>query len=521
MKLGVVFWAIVAGASVFAAPPETAPPRLPYEAKNFAEPQSRIDDFIFAKLTKEGLRAANPCSDAVFVRRIFIDLIGTLPTGKEVTDFFNDPAADKRSKLIDQLFARDEFADYWALRWADVLRVKAEFPINLWPNPTQAYHRFLHDCVKANLPVNRFARRLLTATGSNMRVPETNFFRAVQNRDPRSLAAAVSLAFMGVRQEAWPPAKLDSLAVFFSRLSYKPTSEWKEEIVIFDPSKPAPTAPVTMPDGQVLTIPPTADPRAVFADWLLQPGNPWFARSVANRCWFWLLGRGLVNEPDDFRQDNPPSHPELLAYLEKEFVSHGYDMQSLLRLIVNSRTYQLSSLPAVADPRAIEWFGCYPLRRLDAEVLIDALCAITGTTETYSSLIPEPFTFLPEGTRAIALPDGSISSSFLELFGRPPRDSGLAAERNPNPSAAQRLHFLNSSHVRTKIEKSPLLHTILRSAAPGQAANQLYLHILSRYPTDNEVRLLREMVTATPNRLNAFTDITWALLNTTEFLCRH
>ena len=512
---------IFCGTAAFAAPPEAAVPRLPYEAKSFAVPQSKIDEFVFAKLAKASLPPAQPCSDVVFVRRIFLDLIGTLPTSDEVTAFLNDKSADKRGKLVDRLFTRDEFADYWAMRWADVLRVKAEFPINLWPNPAQAYHRLLRTCVQTNLPVNRFARGLLTATGSNMRVPEANFFRAVQSREPRSLAAAASLAFMGVRQESWTAAELDSLAVFFSRVGYKATSEWKEEIVLFDEAKPAPTAPVTLPDGQVLTIPPDADPRVVFADWLLQPKNPWFARCFANRCWFWLLGRGLVNEPDDFRRNNPPSHPELLAYLANELVSHGYDMRYLLRLIVSSRTYQLSSIPATADPRALEWFGCYPLRRLDAEVLIDALCAVTGTTESYSSLIPEPFTFLPEGTRAIALPDGSISSSFLELFGRPPRDSGLAAERNLNPSADQRLHFLNSSHVRLKIEKSPALRAVLRSAAPYQAANQLYLLILSRPPTDAELSLFRQSVAAAPNRQNAIADFIWALLNTTEFLCRH
>ena len=516
-RFGVI--ATLAGAAAaFAAPA----PRPPFEAAAFATPQSRIDEFVFAKLIKAGLSPAAPCADAVFIRRVYLDLIGTLPTADEVTAFLAERASDKRAKLVDRLFAREEFADYWAMRWADVLRVKAEFPINLWPNPAQAYHRLLRSSVQANLPVNRFARGLLTATGSNMRVPEANFFRAVQSREPRGLAAAASLAFMGVRQEAWTTAELDALAVFFSRVGYKATSEWKEEIVLFDQAKPAPASPVTMPDGKVLTIPPDADPRTVFADWLLRPDNPWFARCFANRCWFWLLGRGLVNEPDDFRRDNPPSHPELLDYLAKEFTNHGYDMRHLLRLIVNSRTYQLSPLPTGTDPRLPEWFGCYPLRRLDAEVLIDALCAVTGSSESYTSLIPEPFTFLPEGTRAIAIPDGSISSSFLELFGRPSRDSGLAAERNPQPSAAQLLHFLNSSHVRGKIEKSVALRDLLRGTGkPGEAVTQLYLRLLSRPPSDDEQRLFRETMTTAPNRRDAIIDLTWVLLNTTEFLCRH
>jgi hypothetical protein len=497
-------------------------PRQPFETSTFAVPQSRIDDIVFARLAKDGLTPALPCSDAVFIRRVFLDLTGTLPTRDEVAAFLADKASAKRTKLLETLFERDEFADYWAMKWCDLLRVKAEFPINLWPNPAQAYHRLLRSCLRSNLPLDRFARGLLTASGSNMRVPESNFFRAVQNREPRSLAAAVSLAFMGVRQESWSPAELDSLTVFFSRVGYKSTLEWKEEIVFFDEATPAAKSPVQMPDGQALTLPPDRDPRVVFADWLLQPNNPWFARNLANRAWYWLMGRGIIQEPDDIRSDNPPSHPDLLAYLEKEFASHGYDLRHLFRLIVNSRTYQLSCIPGSADPRVLELFGAYAIRRLDAEVLIDAICAVTGTSETYSSAIPEPFTFLPDGARAIALPDGSISSSFLELFGRPPRDSGLEAERNSNPSAAQRLHLLNSSQIRSKIERGPALRKLLRNPGqPNNIANLLYTAILCRPPTAEEITLLRETLGAAANRTETLLDLTWALFNTTEFLCRH
>lgn len=504
-----------------AAPAAAPPPGAPFEAKTYQVPQSRIDDFILARLAKEKRTLANPCSDAVFVRRIHLDLIGTLPTADEVAAFLDDPAMDKRARLIEQLFLRSEFADYWAMRWGDLLRVKAEFPINLWPNPAQAYHRLLRASVQTNLPVDRLARGLLTATGSNMRVPEANFYRAVQSREPRALAAAASLAFMGVRQDAWTTAEMDALSACFSRVGYKATSEWKEEIVFFDTTKPGPAKPVTMPDGRLLPLPAETDPRVAFADWLLRPDNPWFARHFANRAWFWLFGRGLVHEPDDFRRGNPPSHPELLAHLTKEFAGHGYDLRHLLRLIANSRTYQQSALPA-APGAAPEWFASYPLRRLDAEVLIDALCQVTGTTEAYSSPIPEPFTFLPEGTRAIALPDGSISSSFLELFGRPSRDSGLAAERNLNPSAAQRLHFLNSSHVRGKLEKSTLIRDAQRGrAGANESITRLYLTILSRRPTPAELDVFRDTLATAASRWDAAVDLTWALLNTTEFVCRH
>jgi hypothetical protein len=521
-RIASVLLLLLAALSPAAHPAEAPLPREPFETSSFAVPPGRIDAIVFARLAKDGLAPALPCSDAVFIRRVFLDLIGTLPTGDEVSAFLSDKASDRRSKLVEALFTRDEFADYWAMKWCDLLRVKAEFPVNLWPNPAQAYHRLIHTCLRNHLPMDRFVRGLLTASGSNMRVPEANFFRAVQNREPRSLAAAVSLTFMGVRQESWTPAELDSLAVCFSRLGYKSTMEWKEEIVFFDEAKPAATAAVKMPDGQLLAIAPERDPRGVFADWLIRPDNPWFARNLANRAWYWLLGRGLIHEADDVRKTNPPSHPELLAFLEKEFVGHGYDMRHLFRLIVNSRTYQLSCIPAGDNPRVLELFGAYPIRRLDAEVLIDAICAVTGSGESYSSAIPEPFTFLPDGSRAIALPDGSISSSFLELFGRPARDSGFESERNSNPSAAQRLHFLNSSQIRSKIEQSPALRKLARNAgAPNNAATQLYTAILCRPPTEAEKSLVRDVLGATANRKEALIDLTWALFNTPEFLCRH
>lgn len=204
------------------------------------------------------------------------------------------------------------------------------------------------------------------------------------------------------------------------------------------------------------------DPREVFADWLIDPKNPWFTRNIVNRIWAWLLGRGIIHEPDDIRPDNPPSNPELLAYLEKELIAAKYDLRHLYRIILNSQTYQLSAIPASDKPQAEVNFAHYPLRRLEAEILIDALNQITGTTEKYSSAVPEPFTFIPEEQRSIELADGSITSSFLEMFGRSSRDTGLVGERNNSPSAAQRLHLLNSSHIQKKIEQGPVV-------APGRS----------------------------------------------------
>ena len=250
--------------------------------------------------------------------------------------------------------------------------------------------------------------------------------------------------------------------------------------------------------------------------------DPQFAKNIVNRAWSWLLGRGIVQEPDDFRADNPPSNPELLAFLEKDFVSSGYDFKQLYRLILNSKTYQLAAIPQSNSPEAAANFAFYPLRRLDAEVLIDALDQITGADEKYSSAIPEPYTFIPDNLRSIALPDGSITSSFLEMFGRPPRDTGLESERNNRITAAQKLTLLNSSLMQKKIESSRMIEFQTSSSrAPADIATGMYLGILSRFPTAAETRTAQDYFQSGIGKRQAAVDLAWALMNSTEFLYRH
>jgi hypothetical protein len=436
---------------------------------------------------------------------------------------------------------------------------------------------------------------LLTASGSNFEVPQVNFYRALQSREPEAIARTVALTFMGTRADQWPPGQLSDMAVFFSSVGYKSTKEWKEEIVFWDPEKaleprhpltrpsavaraaadksdplsptgragrseghPAATSPsprdagagrggadqiqtgtsspqpfpplrgregacwATFPDGTRANLKGDRDPRAVFADWLIDPQNPWFTRTIVNRVWSWLLGRGLIDAPDDIRADNPPSDPELLAFLEQELISSHYDLKHIYRLILNSKTYQLSCVPRAAQPQVADHFACYPLRRLEAEVLIDAINQVTGSSEQYSSPIPEPFTVIPAGQRSIALPDGSITSSFLELFGRPPRDTGLESERNNRITAAQRLHLLNSSHIQRQIEQSRMVQAEVRSSrTPREITAALYLGVLSRFPTEDELKSAETYLQSGANRRQAVTDLAWALINSAEFLYRH
>src|ERR1019366_1812154 len=343
---------------------------------------NRIDELVFGKLKEKGITPAAPCSDGAFVRRVYLDVIGTLPTAQEAKAYLKDTDPNKRQILIDRLLERKEFAEYRAMKWGDILRVKSEFPINLWPNAVRAYDQWIRASVRENMPYDKFARALLTSSGSNFRDPPVNFYRALQRKDPQTTARAVALTFMGVRPEGLPTERWSGMATFFSQVGYKATLEWKEEIVFFDPRKPLPTstsAEAVFPDGTKASVLPDQDPRMVFADWLITPQNPWFTRNIANRVWSWLLGRGIIHEPDDIRPDNPPSNPELLAHLEQELIAARYDLKHLYRLILNSKTYQLSCIAASEHPEAADLFASYPVRRLEAEVLIDAICQITGT----------------------------------------------------------------------------------------------------------------------------------------------
>ncbi len=485
--------------------------------------RNAIDTRVMSTLRKQGIEPANLCSDGVFIRRVYLDVIGTLPEPQVVRKFLQDSSPRKRAVLIHALLKRDEFADYWSLKWCDLLRVKAEFPINLWPNAVQAYHRWIHDCLVENMPYDRFARELLTSSGSNFRVPQVNFYRAIQGREPSAIAGAVALTFMGVRLEEWPESRRSGMEAFFSRVAYKNTAEWKEEIVYLNSAKTEPLNAV-LPNGVAVQIQPGKEPREVFADWLTAPENPWFARNIVNRIWAWLLGRGIIHEPDDIRPDNPAVHPQLLTYLEKELVKANYDLRHIYRLILNSRTYQQSSIPRSDHPDAEALFAYYPVRQLDAEVLVDALCWISGTRESYSSAIPEPFTFIPEENRSIKLADGSITSQFLEMFGRPARDTGLESERNNQPTDAQRLHLLNSTHVQNKIERSWRLRGLVNTAKGNRRTlvSTIYVTILSRYPTQDELAAAQKYFqTKGMNLRQAANDLVWALINTKEFLYRH
>jgi hypothetical protein len=514
--LAVLLVAAICGA----ATPETG--TNVFESTTTPVAASQLDNLVFAQLARLNIQPVL-CSDAVFIRRAYLDVLGTLPTAKEARDFLKDSDPNKRSRLVDQLLERDEFADYWAMKWGDVLRIKAEFPVNLWPNAAQAYHRWVRASLAENKPYDKFVREMLTSSGSNFRVGPVNFYRAIQNRTPEGIARAVALTFMGARAESWPTNRLAGMTAFFSQIGYKPTGEWKEEHVFWDPlgastipgnsapgraaiaaigsnvvtqaSEPVPTnvaTPVAVfPDGTKATLTLDRDPREVFADWLITPRNPWFTRSIVNRVWAWLLGRGIIQEPDDIRDDNPPANPAVLAFLEQQMIADRYDLKRLYRWILNSQTYQLSSITCARAPQAEAGYAGYTVRRLDAEVLIDAINKITGGSDLYTSAIPEPFTYIPKGVPAVAIPDGSITSPFLALFGRSARATGMESERDNKPTPAQWLYLLNSNELQRKLEQGTNLQAIISGTRkPPQIIEDLYLTILSRLPTADEIKAI-------------------------------
>jgi hypothetical protein len=526
------------------------------ESADPPKPANGIDEVVFAKLKSLGIQPIL-CSDAVFIRRAYLDLTGKLPSAAEARAFIEESDPNKRVALIDDLLERESHFDYWAMKWSDILRVKAEFPVKVWPNAAQAYHRWIWESIAQNKPYDQFARELLTSSGSNFRVGSVNFYRAIQDKTPEGTAAAVGLALMGTRIHNWPEDRQAALAVFFSQVGYKPTSEWKEEIVFWDPlnstAVPGSVAPgidavaksVTVtnqipqalekpltqnaplsaifPDGTKATIPPTRDPRDVFADWLIQAENPWFTQAIVNRTWAWAMGRGIIHEPDDIREDNPPSNPELLAYLEKQFVASNYDLKQLKRLIFTSTTYQFSSIPTSDKPEAGANFASYRLRRVEAEVLNDAINDITGSSDLYTSAVPEPFTYIPDSMSAVELADGSVTSSFLTLFGRSARATGMERERVNELASPQWLHMLNSATIQNKLQSGPKLAALMNAGgSPQEIAERLYLTVLSRFPTEADVQAAEEHTqTGVVKGRDAWIDLAWALINSPEFLLRH
>ncbi len=510
----------------------------PFESEKISlSPNSEINRILKQGWKEHMLPEAKRCSDAVFLRRACLTVAGRLPDLEEARAFLKDTSKDKRSRLIDRLLASEEFADLLTMRFADMLRIKSEFPINLWPNAVQLWHRRIRSDLLAGRSYRDMAREMLTASGSNFRVPHANFFRASADRSPEGLAKIAAQTFLGIRLEDLSPEQRKEFAAFFSRIRYKSTDEWKEEILFCDPV-PAIVNACTI-NGEHFTIrSPEQDPRTVFADWLLKEDNPYFARAAVNRAWFWIFGRGILADPDrmplvpgfwdrvtgwiggNAAEAEEPFQRELLALLEKEFRASRYNFRELYRVILNSDAFQASS---IGPETSAERFAVYPVRRLEAEILVDALASVSDGYDSYMSVIPEPFTFLPKKTRTVTIADGSISTGVLDYFGRPPRDSGLLKERNNAVTEAQRLYLMNSGTLYGRLSALPWKLFKNKKLNDDQRMEELYLFLLSRYPTAEERKKIYEYQRsfAPRERYRVWPDLAWVLVNSKEFLYYH
>ncbi len=488
-----------------------------------------IDDLVLAKLKKLGLAPSASATDSTFLRRVYLDAMGVLPTAEEVENFLGSKDPEKRTKLIESLFTRSEFIDYWAYKYSDLLLVSSK---KLRPNAMWAFYNWIRDSVKENKPWDQFTREIFTGTGDTLQNGALNYF--VLHKDPIDLTENVTLAFMGQRLtcarchnhplEKWTQKQYFQMANMFSRVGLKNGSEPGDTVVFAKASgdinhprllKPLPPTPL---DGTSMSLDSTEDRRLPFAAWLTSPKNDMFARAIVNRIWGNFFWRGIVDAVDDLRATNPASNEELLAALTKDFVAHKFDTQYLMRVIMNSATYQLSSDANATNQNDNRYFSKYIVKRLPAEVLLDAMSQVTG--------VPTAFANYPKGFRAMQLPDVQVKSDFLSAFGRPPRILCDAAERSVEPSIAQALHVINGDTLNKKLSAPDGFAALSLKLGLSNARllETLYLSAYSRYPSETEKASILGALngaSVAPSgaiRQKQIEDMMWALLSSKEFM---
>lgn len=500
-----------------------------------------VDRHVFAKQRELQLVPTELVRDEVFLRRVYLDVTGTLPTANEARRFLDSTESNKRAKLIDELLERDEYAQFWALKWADLMRGS---DVTISRRGVHSFHRYLVERFRADRPFDEFARETLTSLGNTLHKPGANFHRIA--RTPDEAAEAMAQLFLGVRIgcakchnhpfEALTQDDYYGLAAYFARVKFKGKQFMVDDEIIYldrngdvrHPTKNVNLAPAAFgtpasampgynnPAGE---LGPDDDRRERLVSWLTRPENPYFARSTVNRVWYHLFGRGIVEPVDDFRDTNPPSNPELLDQLAVEFVQSGYRIKPVLRLILNSSTYQLDARPVAKQSKlaanAEPYFTHAVPRMLTAEQLLDAVSSVIG--------VPEEFPGYPRGTRAIELAEGAIEHPFLKAFAKPVRDVTCECAREDDPSLSQVIHLLNNRGIvdNLKSSSSHVSSLLTSGKSDDEVAEQIYLLTLSRRPTTSERVLIHAHVANVGGRKLGFYDLQHALLNSNEFLLRH
>ncbi|MSO21763.1 MAG: DUF1553 domain-containing protein [Acidobacteria bacterium] len=501
-----------------------------------------IDELVLRQLQTLQLPPSQPCDDATFIRRVTIDIAGRLPTPAETRSFLSDPDSRKRQKWIDFLLASPEYAGYFANKWNAILRNKRRDETSVRGN--FLLYAWIRQSLRENKPYDRLMREIVTASGDIGRTPPVTWFREVQQIEDQVQDTAQ--IFLGVRLqcarchhhpfEKWSQQDYYGFSAFFSRLGRKPGNLSGEQVVFHErgtaaainPRTKLPVKPTAL-GSAALDILPDQDPREALADWIASKENPFFARMLVNRYWKHFFSRGLVEPEDDMRMTNPPTNPELLGALARHFIGSGYDLKELIRTICRSQTYQLSSYPNSHNARDSQNFSRYYAKRLNAEVLLDAIDQVTGVQTVFPGQ--------PEGTRAVQLPDNSFNTSsyFLALFGRPNNSSASESERTDDANLAQSLHLLNSQKIQEKLDSQNGRAVLLAkdaSRTDEDKVRELYCWAYSREPDSTELKMALSYLqsksqvseregTRHNRRLEAYQDTLWALINTKEFLFNH
>jgi hypothetical protein len=485
-----------------------------------------IDRLVFQKLHKLNIAPSELADDAEYLRRVYLDVIGTLPTSAEARRFFDDRRPNKRALLVDELLRRPEYTDYWSLQWSDLLRVDRQA---LGSKRAFAYYQWIRRSVASNQPFDQFARSVVTAEGPLGEDAAADFYKVVTK--PGDEAGTLSQVFLGVRIacaechhhpfDRWSTTDYYGMTAYFSGLTVKPLG--RDEAVsvegIAAAKNPRTGAEIfAHPFGEPAptTAPQSGDRRAALADWMTRPDNPYFARNLANRVWAHFLGRGLVEPVDDVRVTNPPSNLELLDALAHSVVENKYDVKALIRTITASRAYQLSSKPNATNERDEQNYSRALFKRIDAEVLLDMVCQTTGVAERFEGM--------PAGTRAIQLWDSKASHYFLKVFGRPVRASACECERRREPSSAQVLHLLNGPEIQAKLSDDAGYVAKLTNREGGDESlvEDLYLTFYSRRPTAEEATTAVSYIRKEKGRRReAVEDLAWTLMNSLEFGFNH
>jgi len=490
-----------------------------------------VDELVWQKLRSLGLTPSAAADDAKFLRRVYLDIIGTLPTPDEAREFLSDTTTDKRARLVERLLQRPEYAEHWANKWADLLRPN---PYRVGIKAVLNYDHWIRDSFRKNKPYDQFVRELLTAKGSTWHNGATTLFR--DRRSPDEITTLVTQLFLGIRLECakchhhpfekWGQDDFYGLAAYFARVERKgtglsPPISGGEEIVmtaksgsVSHPLTGATLAPRPL-FGEAPADDAVGDPRAALAAWITSPDNDYFAQVMANRVWADLMGRGLVEPVDDLRATNPPSNGPLLEALGRHFREQQFDIQELIRTITTSYVYGLSSEPTernVADTRN---HSRYYRQRLRAEVLLDGVSDITS--------MPESFSGMPPGTRAKEIWTHRVDSLFLDTFGRPDPNQDPPCERQPDATVTQALHMMNSSSLHRKVTSDQGRPALLAASdrTPDQIVEELYLRVFARFPDEQEREIGRSLFPTDQEpsaRRQATEDLLWALLNTPEFL---